>query len=408
MNKKRIIYFAVVAIFFVTASCSGVIFWFTKNKPIINEVQKYGSADSIVTNDLTVDSIYSETFDNKGGRIKATFSYQTLEPFSIDPNLVYFYLVKNDDSVEKIESVLSYTGTEPRQVSYQFSGALETRYFHSFVAETGALSPARYIVRASVDNGRLSKEKEVYIQDRSYIREINISEKNVTFDSSANLFKSFESEVFKSEVSEETSFSMNQPGRIKFTFTPKMPPVYPDEWDEPSLTIYPISEVVDWGPDKFANQFNLPYFVSNVRKVRELTRSGYFPNNIYPVNNFPPVNAGPMGTQRITKLNFSNGQGIRFLVSGYHQAVDPAEHPKYIYQGITEDGKYLIVFRYGSLFSPKLERYLNSMKGRWNLSNSDQIEESFDVLEQEVNFSPSLEELDQFVRSIRVKSEWER
>ncbi|MBP9697961.1 MAG: hypothetical protein KBD65_02115 [Candidatus Moranbacteria bacterium] len=405
MSKKIWLLVSVGAFIFVVA---GVIFWFTKNKPIIQEVQKYGSADSIVSNDLVIDSIYPETFDNNGGKIKATFSYQTLEPFSIDPNLVYFYLIKNDDSVEKVESVLSYTGTEPRQVSYQSSGALETRYFHSFVAETGALSPARYIVRASVDNGRLSKEKEVYIQDRSYIREINISEKNVTFDSSVNLFKSFKAEVFKSEVDEETSFSMNQPGRIKFTFVPKMAPVYPEGWDEVSLTIYPISEVVNWGPDKFSNQFNLPYFVSNVRKVRELTQSGYFSSNIYPVNNFPPVNASPVGTQKITKLNFSNGEGIRFLVSGYHQAVDPAEHPKYIYQGITEDGHYLIVFRYASLFSPKLEKYLKSMTGRWDISNDVQINESFDVLGKETNFSPSLNELDQFVRSIRVRSEWER
>ncbi len=405
MNKKATFLVLVVILIFVI----GGTFWFTKNRTITNEIKKYSQTNSITENNLIVTAIYPETFDNKGGKIKAELQYRTNEPFSIDPSLVRFYLVKNDASVEQITPVLSHAGTEPMQVSSWASSEYETQYFHSFVAETIVLPPSRYIIRASIDNGRFSSEKEIYIQDRSYIRDIDISADRITFDASNDLFKSFKSETLKGEANEETSFSMSQPGRIEFAFVPKMPPVYASGWDEVSLTVYPISEVVDWGPDEFANQFNLPYFVSNVRKLRELIRYGHFTENIYPINNFPPVNASPVGTQRITRLSFSNGDGVRFLVSGYHQAVDPADHPKYIYQGITDDGHHLVVFRYGSLFSPKLERYLKSFV--WGVdadAYNTRVEKSFELLKQETNFSPSLEELDKFVKSIHVSPKWER
>ena len=403
MRIKKLLVFILLAILLLV----GGAYLLIESKTTIQEDKKYSPVE-LAESGLVLTVIYPDTYDNKGGKIKAVFEYQTREPLPIDLNLIYFYLVKNDASVERIESVLTQAGTEPFEVSSDISGGYETRYLHSFVAETDVLPPARYIVRASVDNGRYSNEKEVYVHDRSYMQDINITKDRVTFDKSSNLFKSFESEVLESVVSEETSFSMNQPGRIKFTFVPKMPPVYAPEWDEVSLTIYPISEVVDWGPDKFANQHNLPYFVSNVRKLRELIRYGHLTENLYPVNNFPPVNASAVGTQRVTKLNFVNGEGIRFLVSGYHQAVDPADHPKYVYQGITEDGHYFVVFRYGSLFSPQLEKYLKKIVRGVDVDTyNTQVETSFDLLEREANFSPSLNELDQFIKSIRVRSEWE-
>jgi len=129
-----------------------------------------------------------------------------------------------------------------------------------------------------------------------------------------------------------------------------------------------------------------------------------------PILAFPPINAGPGPRSNISFLDFQNGTGVRYVIAGWYQAYEESDYPTYTYQGITADGKYQVLFRYSRLYSPQLDNYLEQQKLLKNdvYDNNNKarfdnyVSGSFAALKTEENFSPSIEELDQFVKSIKI------
>lgn len=377
-----------------------------KKASLLDPGSKYFPVIMIENEAAEAEVLYPDIPSNEGGKIRMTFRYDTIDERGVDPSKVNFYIIKADQSV--IDIPVSSVKDDPTSSKKTFydGGPWEDVYSHSIEMITDMLYPGRYIARISIENGRISHDKEVYVNERGFLQDISLDPNTVHFDSSS-FAQSYDVTTVKTHVREEGNIwtDIDSPGYLLYSFHPLRPSIYGED-DTVEMGIYPVSLVSKSGPDNFANQFNLPPFVSVVRALRSIVSGDLDLSGTSGLANFPPANATPVGVDRAQRLNFMTGKGVRFTVIGFYQDYYYANHPKYMYRGITDDGKYIVSFRYESLFSPKLERYLKAAKK--DVSNMDafnaEIAKSYDVLSSEIDFRPSLKILDQFVRSIRIDS----
>jgi len=119
----------------------------------------------------------------------------------------------------------------------------------------------------------------------------------------------------------------------------------------------------------------------------------------------PRINAGMPLDTRAEYIDFENGSGIRYIA---HITQDfTFVNPLYIFTGLTDDGLYYVEVVYNLFLvdlntAPEMQTYLN------NGLNADNISEYYDDAEaiiinaDSANFSPSLDDLDAFIRSLSV------
>lgn len=160
------------------------------------------------------------------------------------------------------------------------------------------------------------------------------------------------------------------------------------------LAIAPISKNMN------KNEGEAYDYVRNIYNLKDNIHAKPALPNELKIASFPPVNAkqGPISKAKF--VNFKNGTGMRYINAGWYQAYEAASNLTYTYQGITDNGKYYILFRYYGLQSPLLENYIKTFSGK--IDYEDFIDGSFDAVKRETFFSPSLEELDKFVESIKA------
>ncbi len=194
---------------------------------------------------------------------------------------------------------------------------------------------------------------------------------------------------------------INLPGGVMFEFSSNAS----KKFEAATLKVYPIPQEV-WSLRTQSDGSGKDYYAKNVQALKDVIDS----NKRIPVipegsslKNFPPVNAAPVGFGNALVLSSIGSKGVRFTLAGYYQAYDGANHPMYTYQGISEDGKYFIFFRYQSLYSSKLEKFYSQFD-KYHLYSNAEIKKTFDTLSEENNFQPSLAELDEFVKSIQIKN----
>lgn len=293
------------------------------------------------------------------------------------------------------------------------------------VNETDPKVNQRDYVKQYRSSERLFNYEAKYTPENDGIDVVNVTVGNISFSSKIVVYSaaflipsSLEldqvsfgmNDFLKVEKKEKTDqklrgvawFDPDLPGSVTYTFSDAK-----NSDGDVSLTIYTVSPSVE-------NFQSLPYvkeitdippYIENFLKLKEVISS--YPNiskNSIPKLDFPPVNAACVGPNRSQFISSNGITGIRFMVYGCYQGVSVAEPPIYIFQGVTNDGKYHIVFRYDKMISPKLKNYKPNIT-KVTLESQEKIsEESFNLLasEKDNDFQPSLKQLDDFVRSIKL------
>lgn len=197
------------------------------------------------------------------------------------------------------------------------------------------------------------------------------------------------------------------------------------EVDEAKLYVYSINAQMvkksykvrrDGGSETYylENLAELNRIIENYENLDELENlfSGYTDESYEAMGkivNFPPVNAAPISPLNPEIIEFENGKGIRFTVGGYLQEGSSIEEPEYIFQGITNDKKHHIVFRYKGLKLQELEKLFDEMTEDDMSAEemNDMFEKSLEIYENAKGeeFEPSLSKLDEFVESIEIGKE---
>ncbi len=197
-------------------------------------------------------------------------------------------------------------------------------------------------------------------------------------------------------------FDINTPSSIVYSFSDSQ-----NDNGKASLTIYTVSpDVENFQSLPYIKEIpNAPIYIENFLKLKGVIGSypdipkGKVPNLI-----FPPANASCVGPNRPQFISRNEIKGIRFMIYGCYQAVDIAKPPTYIFQGITDDGKYHIVFRYDNMISPKLQNYNPQIVENTLENQAAASKESLKLLisEKDNDFQPALHMLDNFVKSIKL------
>jgi hypothetical protein len=168
---------------------------------------------------------------------------------------------------------------------------------------------------------------------------------------------------------------------------------------ETEILVWPIE---NWTPD-----YN-PYALEEIEKVKALIAQ---PETLDLNNEFPtlPILGNIQALRvRMAPLSFQNGGGFRFIA---HYAYDPTpmnnEQAVYIFQGITDDGKYY-VSAFLPISNPALSPTVNDVPGGdYNafVANYDQyvidITNTINNAAPET-FTPNLNDLDYLIQSILI------
>lgn len=256
-------------------------------------------------------------------------------------------------------------------------------------------------IKLAIKGTDITFESHLFILDPSYFTiPINLALEDISFTTENFLsVKSQKKNQPDPAPRSDAWWNIDYPGSINYEFTSKG-----QKFDNAYLVVYTIA---DGALQKYnANDpFNNFIFLKNLQELTKvIAAKPTLPNESSGIVAFPPINAEPGPRSKINFVDFQNGTGVRYLIPGWFQAVEEADFPTYTYQGITSDGKYQILFRYSKLYSPRLDNYVKINKNNFDYNNGQDkyIRVSFDEVAKEEKFSPSIEELDQFVRSIKV------
>ncbi|MBE0681071.1 MAG: hypothetical protein IH589_04090 [Anaerolineales bacterium] len=133
-------------------------------------------------------------------------------------------------------------------------------------------------------------------------------------------------------VTEETGDPWSvAPEHVRFTFNGYSTT---GSFSNMSLTVYPAQEYAD----AYAGA------ETSLQKLQAILASPSAPLEFNSLPQVPSFNAAQMVAAQVQRLNFTNGSGVR-MVTQYGQAVGPITNRGtfYHYQGLTNDGKFLVV-----------------------------------------------------------------
>jgi len=259
-------------------------------------------------------------------------------------------------------------------------------------------------IMLSIKGTDIRYEMDVSILDSSFFTiPMDMATEDVIFKTNDALsFDSIEiAREGKSKQSGEGWWDIDLPGHLAFIFNSDG-----KKFEKAYLEIYPIAEGVieEYERNDQSGDF---LFLENIKNLKKnIDGKPVIPEEL-DIRKFPPINASAGPSRDVDFIDFKNGTGIRYVIAGYYQAHDPSKFPIYRYQGITNDGKYYVLFTYSNLYSPDLESYLNKPMpqccGEEQEVYDEYVKESFAVLKNEKKLSPSIKQLDQFIESIEVK-----
>jgi hypothetical protein len=408
-NPRTIVF--PVGILMIVIIMFGIVVFFQSVQSNQKE-HKTNESTNQKTQTIDVESLKKEQFDlwiNDSGPYNRTFYFHKNEKISIrlatkDNNLNYIIdsLLKRNLVTMQVEGVNHGKNLNINKVSDRELSA-------SYIASKAGKDK----IKVSIPGSTLTFQSNVIILDPSYFAiPIDLIPENISF-TTANFLSVKSKDTYQpgwgysdptDRSMENTEFfhsgmNTDYPGHIGYKFTSDG-----KEFEYAYLAIYAIADgaLAKYDADNSLDAF--PYLENLQALTQTIAKKPALPDRL-PILGFPQVNASIGPVSHVSFLNFQNGTGVRYLIAGWYQAVVPSDFPTYTYQGITADGKYQILFRYSKLYSPLLDTYL---KTELPLPNHDQdlsnkyYSGSFDAVKMEENFSPSIDELDQFVKSLHV------
>lgn len=304
----------------------------------------------------------------------------------LDPTLVKITLVDADGTRE-------FTDIEVNDMEYGFD----------YVAKYTPEKPGKSTISVEVLGTSYKGLLEVSAFDRSLMGEINISEKEFLRDEKklkrdTNLDWSNLATVeprFK-EVG-DIPWQLDYPGYLSFPYNSEQTRT------KGELKLYALASL-----EKYKDQPIIPSFYKQILSLSDYLKHKNNPSSkdSYEVFKFPPVNAAMAGISHIKNIRSKDFDGVSYIYSGHFQAFDPATQPTYVYQGLSNDGKYFIYFEH-ELFSGVLRDYLKKNNDCSPYTSQEKyqtcVEGSFAALERDYNLDPSTDNLNSFVESFEVK-----
>ena len=235
---------------------------------------------------------------------------------------------------------------------------------------------------------------------------LGISEKNVTFKDKPWL-KTDNAQVIPPYAIGEDNHTYSNltilrkpdlPGTLKYEFTSQE-----KEFESAYMEIHPIAEglLSSKYPEEIIEDFIFPSTIVRLNDVLH-NRPEELDNGTDSIVRYPKIRTQPYIIQKEQYIQTETFTGIRYTLD-YTPPRSPSEHPTYVFQGITNNEKYFILFRYAKLHSPNLERILEEGKQAVGIGKCDDFNyRTFLEVSEEKNFSPSINELDDFVKSISL------
>lgn len=249
---------------------------------------------------------------------------------------------------------------------------------------------------------------KVEIYDTSFMIENDLDEDQIIFNTENVLsLKSYKKVPPYYQLVGDVWSNCDVPGSQEFHFNSIKES---ETFIDAVLYIYKLSPDIDY--NEYDDSF--PLYLMNLRELEETLsekpqpnrKSQYGESLFSSINNFPPTNAASSRESYIKYIKFREGSGVRFILPGYFHDTAPAHQPEYIYQGITDDEKYHIIFRYKCVHSPKLKVLLdNSVSCDDNTGKFEEwVDETFSAVatQEENEFIPKLSEIDKFIKSIKI------
>jgi hypothetical protein len=215
--------------------------------------------------------------------------------------------------------------------------------------------------------------------------------KGVSFSFEDSFATSIESQIIPAQ-GESAIPEWNTPDYYQFAING-----YPlqDTFHSPRILVFPIEEFIATNPNASS------LIVALQQLLIDKT------SNVEPIPFFPMFNAGQFIQSQIKFVDIQNGSGIRFLTQ-YGQAAWPINNHDmfYAFQGISNDGKYLIsaILPISHPSLPVAETITIDTSFYDNfVSYTENIEIQLNG-ESETSFIPSLIELDQVINSINTSN----
>ena len=197
------------------------------------------------------------------------------------------------------------------------------------------------------------------------------------------------------EVTDQTGAPWEiAPQSIQFDFNSYL---LPSTYNQPALIIYPVAGY------KSANDAVAPIITSLQTLLK--TKPA---NPSQPLPFLPTWNAAQIFHSNVAYLKFKNGEGVRFLAE-YGQDIFPVNNRMliYIFQGLTQDGKYYIslVLPVNNSILPADEKIPESDNGAFTANFNNYLKDTQTKLSAQPSssFKPDLSLLDAMVQSLSVQ-----
>lgn len=395
MDKKIKIIF-VVFIITVIAISAGIFIFYYKNTLGLefNEIKKDSAYFSGVLEEKKINfwinnqgNAGNVLYFPRGKTIEIELDYST-EGLPIDPSRIEAIIIHANEKKE----ILPINFSKPYNSTFEYSASYTGNQVGSDKVEV------------AIKDSQIKYTSKINFYDNSFVIESDIDVEDVFFQA-GNLFsianKSVEPPKFIDGFAEGLFDGFETPGKVQYLFVPKSKN---KTNDKAMLDVYVLApSIKELYSSEFVSNY-VPAYLSNLKQLDNLLKQDFKDISGDMVPDFPPVNASRGGTYDIKILNFKGGKGVRFLVPGYFQAVGSAKQPAYVFQGITDDRKHHIVFRYNDLFSRNLEKELKNDPGFKD--NEKWIQNTFKAVEfqGEKEFVPGVDKLDTFIESLEINS----
>jgi hypothetical protein len=177
------------------------------------------------------------------------------------------------------------------------------------------------------------------------------------------------------------------------------------------LRVYPFEEYIEYLKNSNRDPFLLENLSGFKNSLRQKISAEEIARKVFPASN---AAGGPLA--HFKYLDFDEGLGVR-AVYHYTQAYEPPSNGEFLYsfQGLTNDSKYYISLK-TSLFSPKLEKFYkeNEEPVPYYSADADDpqakiyseyIKKAFNIIESEneYDYQPSLLNLDDVIKSLKIE-----
>ncbi|NLC31043.1 MAG: hypothetical protein GX765_03260 [Candidatus Moranbacteria bacterium] len=325
----------------------------------------------------------------QGQEMELFFDIKSSEPMDLN-NIKIIVSGANESDLKITREDSLYGSSTPSDSTRSF------RYKASYIAENDGIDEISLFL-----GGNKKGSYEIIFYDNDFLVSSSLDINQVFFKLTKFLSLDEKKKNKEIKISGTAWFEPTMPGYIKYTFSNLTNKA------NATLSIYDISPSIEKFKELpyFEKMPYQPVYIENFYKLKQILNYKSDDVRDVKISLFPPVNASCVGPKRLRYLESDEFTGVSYMIYGCYQDVDVAHDLKYVFQGITRDNKYHIVFVYDGIISKDLEAFRKGFNGETLKDYEDGSKKSFDLLDGlgEDDFNPSQKEFDKMIESIEIK-----